>query len=97
MQSRRAWLPELDDVRDFATVLDEVGANGCLADREGGAPALSRPAVLVGPEGGWTDGERACGLPVVGLGRHVLRAETAAVAAGVVLSGLRAGLIRPAD
>src|SRR5205085_7647176 len=36
MQSRRVWLPELDDVRDFATVLDEVGAGACLADREGG-------------------------------------------------------------
>ena len=97
MQSRRMWLPEVDQVRDFATVVDAIGAGACLADRAGGAPALSRPAVLVGPEGGWSDDERACGLPVVGLGRHVLRAETAAVAAGVVLSGLRAGLIRPAD
>jgi len=97
MQSRRVWLPEVEQVRDFATVVDAIGAGACLADRAGGAPALSRPAVLVGPEGGWSDDERACGLPVVGLGRHVLRAETAAVAAGVVLSALRAGLIGGPD
>ena len=97
MQSRRVWLPEVDQVRDFATVVDAMGAGASLADLAGGAPALSRPAVLVGPEGGWSDDERACGLPVVGLGRHVLRAETAAVAAGVVLSALRAGLIGGPD
>ena len=97
MQSRRVWLPEVDQVRDFATVVDAIGAGACLADREGAPPALARPAVLVGPEGGWSDDERACGLPVVGLGRHVLRAETAAVAAGVVLSALRAGLIGTPD
>ena len=97
MQSRRVWLPALDEVRDFATVVDVIGTDACLADREGGAPALSRPAVLVGPEGGWSDDERACGLPAVGLGRHVLRAETAAVAAGVVLSALRAGLFGSGD
>src|SRR5439155_8975727 len=54
MQSRRVWLPALDDVRDFATVVDMLGANACLAEREGAPPALSRAAVLVGPEGGWS-------------------------------------------
>ena len=60
----------------------------------GGEPlSLSTPTVLIGPEGGWTDEELA-GVPHhVGLGPHVLRAETAAVAAGVLLAALRAGLV----
>ena len=45
--------------------------------------------MLVGPEGGWTDDERAAALPTVGLGDHVLRAETAAIAAAVLLTALR--------
>jgi 16S rRNA (uracil1498-N3)-methyltransferase len=64
-----------------------------LAD-PGGAPlTLSTPTVLVGPEGGWTDEELAAVPCHVGLGPHVLRAETAAVAAGVLLAALRAGLV----
>jgi hypothetical protein len=43
-------------------------------------------AVAVGPEGGWDPSELGLGLPTVGLGPHVLRAETAALAAAVVLS-----------
>jgi 16S rRNA (uracil1498-N3)-methyltransferase len=52
-------------------------ATACAA----GAPS----AVIVGPEGGFTDAELAlaerCGVERVGLGPQVLRAETAAVAA----------------
>jgi 16S rRNA (uracil1498-N3)-methyltransferase len=57
----------------------------------GGARAPRRILALVGPEGGWTPGEldaaRAWGLKAAGLGRRVLRVETAAVvvAAAVVL------------
>jgi 16S rRNA (uracil1498-N3)-methyltransferase len=47
----------------------------------------------VGPEGGWTSAERSSGLPIVRLGAHVLRAETAAIAAGVLLTALREGII----
>jgi RsmE family RNA methyltransferase len=45
--------------------------------------------VLIGPEGGWSESERARGLVAVGLGTTVLRAETAAVAAGVLLTVAR--------
>jgi 16S rRNA (uracil1498-N3)-methyltransferase len=52
---------------------------------------------VVGPEGGWADDERAAvaaaGIPRVSFGPHVLRVETAAVAATVLLAALRAGLI----
>jgi 16S rRNA (uracil1498-N3)-methyltransferase len=94
MQCRRAWLPEVDDVAEFATVTALPGAS--LADAGGDAPTLTRPTVLVGPEGGWSDEERACGLPAVELGPHVLRAETAAITAGALLAALRARLVKPA-
>ncbi|MBW8826619.1 MAG: 16S rRNA (uracil(1498)-N(3))-methyltransferase [Acidobacteria bacterium] len=92
MQSRRSWLPTVDDVRGFAEVVAIPGA--AMADAGGAAPSLARPTVLVGPEGGWSDDERAAGLPTVGLGPHVLRAETAAIAAAAALGFLRAGLLR---
>jgi 16S rRNA (uracil1498-N3)-methyltransferase len=92
MQSRRAWLPVIRGVETFASVARRPGA--ALADRGGDPPSLSRPVVLVGPEGGWSEAERSVGLPVVSLGEGVLRAETAAVAAGVLLGALRAGVVR---
>ena len=93
MQSRRVWLPAVDDVVGFAAVARLTGA--CLAERGGRPPSLDRPAVLVGPEGGWAAEEREAGLPIVDLGPHVLRAETAAIAAAALLSALRAGVILP--
>ena len=46
--------------------------------------------VLTGPEGGWTDAERAefggSGWAAVSLGASILRAETAALAALAVVS-----------
>lgn len=69
-----------------------------------GAPALvpfadptgGRVAALVGPEGGWTDAERASlaelGCRAAGLGPRTLRTETAAVAAAsIVLLGATGG------
>jgi 16S rRNA (uracil1498-N3)-methyltransferase len=91
MQARLAHLPDVSDVVDFATVAALPGAARC--DRGGGPPTLARPVVLVGPEGGWSDEERAAPLPLVGLGPTVLRAETAAIAAGALLTALRAGAV----
>lgn len=62
-------------------------------DGRGGVPPWKGPAspllVLVGPEGGWTDAERAAagqaGCQTLSLGANVLRVETAAVAAAAVL------------
>jgi len=63
----------------------------------GGAPlTLATPTVLIGPEGGWSDEELDAVPNQVGLGPHVLRAETAALAAGVLLAALRAHLVVPA-
>jgi 16S rRNA (uracil1498-N3)-methyltransferase len=75
----RRLVEELDPARRFY-----------FADESGGDPAASsfseRPAIiLVGPEGGFTDDERAfvrgAGASAISLGPRILRAETAAVAA----------------
>lgn len=94
MQSRRPWLATVHAVTTYALVAAEPGA--ARADRGGGPPTLATPLVLIGPEGGWDLAERGADLPVVGLGDGVLRAETAAIAAGTILAALRAGLVAPA-
>lgn len=90
MQSRRSRLPE---VRTGVHPADVVGPAVALADPGGGALVPETSTVLVGPEGGWTNGERSLGLPRVALGPTVLRAETAAVAAATLLCALRAGTV----
>ncbi len=93
-QSRRAWLPELVGPDSLEALRARV-AGLALAERDGEPPTLERAAIAVGPEGGWGDAERALGLPSVRLGDGVLRAETAAIAAGALLAGLRSGLVGP--
>jgi 16S rRNA (uracil1498-N3)-methyltransferase len=97
MQSRRAWLPEVEGPVPFADLVPAgpgAGAAPVALAVPGGAPiSLSAPTVLVGPEGGWTDEELRAVPRHVGLGPHVLRAGTAALAAGVLLAALRAGLV----
>lgn len=79
-------------------VLDDVGASDALP--EGGAAPGPRSIVLaVGPEGGWSDRERALleqrGASSLALGARVLRAETA-VLAGLAVLQHRFGDLRPA-
>lgn len=93
MQCRRVWLPTVGDPVPFATLATEAGA--VRADPGGAPPSLDRPVVLVGPEGGWSDAERAALPAAVALGDAVLRAETAAISAGAVLAALRAGIVGP--
>jgi 16S rRNA (uracil1498-N3)-methyltransferase len=95
MQSRQVWLPVVGAVQPFSAVAGSGPGACALAHRGAGPPDLARPCVLIGPEGGWADEELACGLPQVSLGPAVLRAETAAMAAGLFLGALRAGLLRP--
>lgn len=91
MQSRRCRLPE---IRAGVPVAEALATEGvALAEPGGGPPSLDRPVVLVGPEGGWSDGERAAAPALVGLGATILRAETAAVAAGTLLTALRTGVV----
>jgi 16S rRNA (uracil1498-N3)-methyltransferase len=101
MQSRRAWLPVVEGPVTFAEMascpLAEDAGDGLAVAVPGGDPlTLATPTVLVGPEGGWSDAELALVPRRVGLGPHVLRAETASLAAGALLAALRAGLVAPA-
>ncbi len=93
-QCRRVWLPEVSDTVDF-TDLGQLGGPGevVLAQLSGDRPTVSQRVVAVGPEGGWSSGELASGLPTVGFGLSVLRAETAAVTAGALLASLRTGTV----
>ena len=88
-QAHRPWLAEVAAVAPFAEVAAAVGrsSDAALAHPDGPGPgvggALGAPtAILVGPEGGWSEGEEAAVGRWVGLGPNILRAETAAIVAG---------------
>lgn len=91
MQCRRTWLPQVDRLAGFADVAGLRGA--AMADIDGDPPTLAHPTVLVGPEGGWSRAERSAPLPCVRIAAHILRAETAAVTIGALLSALRSELV----
>src|ERR1035441_3748444 len=94
-QSRRAWLPEVATVSTLGSLASLTGRPTTLACPGGGPPHLGRPVVAIGPEGGWDRAELEAGFDTVGLGSTILRAETAAVAAGTLLCALRQQLIAP--
>jgi 16S rRNA (uracil1498-N3)-methyltransferase len=93
MQSRQPWIPTVEPVSDFASLVVQPGV--AIAERGGLPPGLHHPMVLVGPEGGWAPEELAADAPRVALATGVLRAETAAITAAVMLVALRAGLVGP--
>ena len=92
MQCRRARLPVIEPVVPLADLAGRAGL--VVADREGeSAPALPEPGpegwlLLIGPEGGLEPQEVQDLGPChrLGLGPHILRAETAAGAALGALS-----------
>jgi 16S rRNA (uracil1498-N3)-methyltransferase len=86
MQSRRAFLPVVEDVASLAAL---AGDGVALAHAPGGSLDETVTTLAVGPEGGWTDDELAAITRHVDLGPTTLRAETAALVAGVLLTGLR--------
>jgi 16S rRNA (uracil1498-N3)-methyltransferase len=96
-QCRRVWLPEITDTVGFGELRD-LGGPGevVLAQLSGDRPSLHQRVVAVGPEGGWSSDELEAGLPTVGFGLSVLRAETAAVTAGALLASLRTGTVAAA-
>ncbi len=93
MQSRQTWVPEVSGPEDTASLAGRPDV--AMAAPTGGPPTLAAPTVLVGPEGGWSPEEESRATTVVRLGPGVLRTESAAVVAGVLLAALRSGLVLP--
>ena len=106
MQCRRARLPRIAPLGPLAAlagrpglVIAERGGPGTTGPPD---PGRAGWLLVVGPEGGWapedlqalegpgSDGGPARAVPRLAVGSHVLRAETAAVAAAAVLSAHRA-------
>ncbi|GAA3991938.1 16S rRNA (uracil(1498)-N(3))-methyltransferase [Hymenobacter antarcticus] len=93
-QSGQAWLPQLDELQDYAAFVAsvapettfiahlEAGERTDLAQVAGAGPGC---CVLIGPEGDFTPGEISLalsrGIRPVTLGASRLRTETAALAA----------------
>jgi 16S rRNA (uracil1498-N3)-methyltransferase len=98
-QSRRTRVPEIMPVVRFGACLAEPAGYRYFLDEAGAPPILrlfperrnaaDEVAVMLGPEGGWTDGERQsaalAGWLPASLGPLILRAETAAMAALAVV------------
>jgi 16S rRNA (uracil1498-N3)-methyltransferase len=93
-QCRRPLLPRLEPSVKFEQALQAASAHCYFCDEErSGAPFEpvidDSLALMIGPEGGWTDRERtaakAAGWQSVSLGPRILRAETAA-AAGLAIA-----------
>jgi 16S rRNA (uracil1498-N3)-methyltransferase len=104
-QSRRDHLPRIEPTIRFTKSLAITADVRLLLDESSDAPILQcleteRPmnahiALLLGPEGGWTEEERAealaAGWRSCSLGSTVLRAETAALAALAIAGAWAAG------
>ena len=86
-QSRGIWLPKLSFLPSFADVAQIPGMT--MADYNGKQIAGSCKCLAIGPEGGWSPTEVSLDLPKVSLSHQVLRAETAAIAAGSLMSAFR--------
>lgn len=106
-QCERLNVPEIREPQALDALLDNWPADTpvLFCDERGGAPMLTvlrenttaPAAVLIGPEGGFDDRERAWLLEqpavrAVSLGPRILRAETAAAAALAIWQAVRDGL-----
>ncbi|WP_298191057.1 16S rRNA (uracil(1498)-N(3))-methyltransferase [Novosphingobium sp.] len=102
-QCARTALPTLEGPANLEALLRDwpEGRRLYFADEEGGMPAAAAfaahagpAALLVGPEGGFDDAERAAirahpAAQAITLGPRILRAETAAIAGTALWMGTR--------
>ena len=98
-QSGQAWLPELSPPRQLVEALGEAAGFDHLliavpnAEIPSvwvtGVAAAESVLAFIGPEGGWTDSERAIcvdrGCRAISLGPNTLRIETAAIALAAIV------------
>lgn len=99
MQSKGAWLTEVSPVADLGDLVARHDGPVARADFGPDAIAVSglvdaadtahNVLALVGPEGGWSDGERLVVPQAVRLAKNVLRAETACIALATLLASAR--------
>lgn len=102
-QSGRSRIPEIDEPMPFDTIV-RLSPNVVLFDADEPETPSASPSdlmtLLIGPEGGFSDRERnlarSVGASFRRLGPRRLRAETAALAALVLISAAY-GDLRPAD
>ncbi|MBI2680486.1 MAG: 16S rRNA (uracil(1498)-N(3))-methyltransferase [Candidatus Solibacter usitatus] len=101
-QSRRVHLPEIAEPATLKQATTQPAKYRFALEENPGAPPLltaamsierrhgDTVALAVGPEGGWTEDERAllpaAGFTAVSAGFQIMRAETAAIAAMAVLT-----------
>jgi len=98
-QCQARLVTEVHPLRPLGRLLRQPGADRKIYLSEHGGRPLKRilagkpPAsalLLVGPKGGWTEGEerkiREAGFEPASLGRRILRAETAAVAGAAMIA-----------
>lgn len=96
MQSRQVFLPTVHriapNLKDLMKGSLMVGQLGSVAGAEpGGEPLVDDlTAIVIGPEGGFSTAELEQFERTVALPGGILRAETAAIAAGVLLAHARA-------
>jgi len=97
-QCGAAWMPAIMPAVSLGDFLREARQGlRWLADAVGAPPPEALDAtpvtVLVGPEGGFSEGERAAilaaGYRPICLGPHILRFETAAIAAAAAVASAR--------
>ena len=96
-QSGRLFLPVIEPPEKFAALVERQRRVLLIADRDGRPwsevepllPPRGQVTVAIGPEGGFTEDEVALatrhGALSVRLGPHILRTETAAIAATALL------------
>jgi 16S rRNA (uracil1498-N3)-methyltransferase len=108
-QSRRLRLPEVVEPIAFRQALKAEADRRLFLDEERTGTGISSVvghyasyALMIGPEGGWTDAEReqasSAGWTTISLGPQILRTETAAISALAVINALASSdPARPSD
>ncbi len=98
MQSRAVYLPRLHvpvhGLGELVEMMFGLGATMALAEPEGEPLTSDITAIAIGPEGGFSPEECAMVQRHVVLPGGILRAETAAIAAGVMLIDQRQKMTR---
>jgi 16S rRNA (uracil1498-N3)-methyltransferase len=92
-QSRRLFLPVIHEPQSLDQFLRGAPVGIAFAEPGGSSLGSEVQGLIVGPEGGWEPDELSDEYAKVGLGSTVLRVETAAIAAGALLSAIRANVV----